>query len=235
MSNLAKRYLCLLLLCSAPVLAQPGPTKPRAIEAAPPVYPEAEKAARHEGRVVVQILVLKDGSAGTVQLAQSSGYPALDQAALDAVKQWRFEPGRDESGAARDTEVKLAVSFKLDAEPADPQAAAEAESRAAGDAARQAMEATLKQSCAALTAEAAVFLKDDPNRNLREMETFRATTGILFSASANQSMAARLQFVNSLTGVYAAVVEQCRKTPAAVYENVLAEALKGTSARLPSR
>src|SRR2546427_2142838 len=45
-----------------------------------------------QGRVVLRILVRSDGSVGQVDLVESSGYPALDEAAVRAAALWRFTP-----------------------------------------------------------------------------------------------------------------------------------------------
>lgn len=42
--------------------------------------------------MILHVLVKADGSVGTLKLAESSGYPLLDQAAASAVRQWRFHP-----------------------------------------------------------------------------------------------------------------------------------------------
>jgi protein TonB len=38
--------------------------------------------------------VLTDGSVGAVKVQKSAGHSDFDQAAIDAVKTWRFEPAR---------------------------------------------------------------------------------------------------------------------------------------------
>lgn len=59
-----------------------------------PSYPRTLAARGIEGTTVVLVHVLTDGTPAEVKIAQSSGHRQLDQAALDAVRQWRFEPGR---------------------------------------------------------------------------------------------------------------------------------------------
>ncbi len=60
----------------------------------PPQYPFIARRNGEQGTVRVRVLVTLDGYAGRVQLDQSSGSAALDQAALDTVKSWRFVPAR---------------------------------------------------------------------------------------------------------------------------------------------
>jgi len=55
-----------------------------------PEYPRALREARVEGRVMLLIAVKSNGSVGEVKV--QSGNPALAQAAVQAVKRWKFEP-----------------------------------------------------------------------------------------------------------------------------------------------
>ncbi len=55
-----------------------------------PVYPPLAKQARISGTVRLQAIIAKDGS--VVELQVLSGHPLLQQAALEAVRQWRYHP-----------------------------------------------------------------------------------------------------------------------------------------------
>ena len=58
----------------------------------PPAYPiEAQMRGQH-GQVVVVIHIGENGLAKSVEVLESSGVPALDQAAVTAVRKWRFHP-----------------------------------------------------------------------------------------------------------------------------------------------
>jgi protein TonB len=61
---------------------------------AKPRYPLIARRNGVEGTVLVKVLVSKEGRAAKVELERSSGSGALDTAALDAVKSWRFTPAR---------------------------------------------------------------------------------------------------------------------------------------------
>jgi protein TonB len=50
------------------------------------VYPASAKASGAQGRVVVQVSIHGDGSMTNSGIEETSGYPVLDQAALDAVR-----------------------------------------------------------------------------------------------------------------------------------------------------
>jgi protein TonB len=60
-----------------------------------PVYPELAKRMNIVGVVKVQITVAPNGSVKNAKVL--GGHPVLANAALDAVKQWRFETGPAET------------------------------------------------------------------------------------------------------------------------------------------
>jgi periplasmic protein TonB len=59
-----------------------------------PVYPPASRRAGEEGTVTVRVLVDANGRPGQVQLQSSSGHSRLDEAAVAAIRKWRFAPAR---------------------------------------------------------------------------------------------------------------------------------------------
>ena len=59
-----------------------------------PAYPMQSRRLNEAGKVLLRVQVSEAGNALQVQLHQSSGHSRLDQAALDAVKRWRFIPAR---------------------------------------------------------------------------------------------------------------------------------------------
>jgi len=59
-----------------------------------PAYPAISRRLREEGRVLLLVRVTSQGLAEGVEVRQGSGYSRLDEAALAAVKQWRFVPAR---------------------------------------------------------------------------------------------------------------------------------------------
>jgi len=67
---------------------------PVLLEKVEPEYPEELKKARTEGVVVLSVEVLVDGSVGDIVVAQSSetGENGFDQAAIEAVKQYKYQP-----------------------------------------------------------------------------------------------------------------------------------------------
>jgi periplasmic protein TonB len=55
-----------------------------------PVYPEEARQAHIQGMVRLHLVLAKDGSVAQVQVV--SGHPLLVQAAVDAVRQWCYQP-----------------------------------------------------------------------------------------------------------------------------------------------
>src|SRR5690606_667498 len=86
-------------------------------EAAPltrvePEYPVAAYRRREEGTVLVAVLVSARGQPSELRVARRSGSRELDQAALEAVRQWTFEPAvRD--GKPVESEVQVPVGFRI--------------------------------------------------------------------------------------------------------------------------
>lgn len=79
-----------------------------------PEYPRAAREAGWEGTVVLHVLVLPDGTAGSVTLQKTSGHFLLDEAALSAVKGWRFIPAMDGNFPIQSA-VHLPIRFDLKA------------------------------------------------------------------------------------------------------------------------
>ena len=78
----------------------------------PPVYPRQSIARDEEGVVLVRALVDPSGAPQRVLVHKGSGFPLLDDAALEAVRRWRFEPMiRD--GRATSAWVQVPVRFRL--------------------------------------------------------------------------------------------------------------------------
>jgi protein TonB len=77
-----------------------------------PIYPNMSKRLGEQGTVVLRVLVKADGSAGEVEVKSSSNYSRLDQAAIDAVKTWRFNPAKID-GKAIDEWYQVPIPFKL--------------------------------------------------------------------------------------------------------------------------
>jgi protein TonB len=67
-------------------------TAPSEITNPPPEYPSLARRRGYEGSVVLEFEIRADGSCGDVRVTRSSGYDILDEAAVRAVRGWRFNP-----------------------------------------------------------------------------------------------------------------------------------------------
>ena len=64
-----------------------------------PSYPHMARRMGLQGKVVLNVEVLANGSCGQINVAQSSGHSALDNNALSAVKTWHFVPATKDGKA----------------------------------------------------------------------------------------------------------------------------------------
>lgn len=78
-----------------------------------PAYPLMSRNRGESGKVLLLVQVTAHGTAAQVEIKQGCGFPRLDQAALNAVRNWRFVPARrgDEAVAAS---VVVPITFRLD-------------------------------------------------------------------------------------------------------------------------
>ncbi|MGB8634216.1 MAG: energy transducer TonB [Rhodanobacteraceae bacterium] len=77
-----------------------------------PQYPIQAIRMRQEGTVQLKILVSEDGNPLKIQVSHSSGYRSLDQAAIAAARQWKFNPARQD-GVPRQGWVIIPIEFGL--------------------------------------------------------------------------------------------------------------------------
>lgn len=79
----------------------------------PPPYPMTARRHGMQGRVLLRAEIQADGSCSQTVLQQSSGWPLLDQAAMQAVRNWRFTPAHLGSQAIV-AWVEVPITFKLE-------------------------------------------------------------------------------------------------------------------------
>lgn len=77
-----------------------------------PRYPSAARRRGIEGTVTLEVLVSPAGLPERVAIARSSGSGLLDEAAVEAVRRWRFRPARRGSEAVEGL-VSVPVTFRL--------------------------------------------------------------------------------------------------------------------------
>lgn len=78
----------------------------------PPQYPLLARRRGYQGKVLLELLVRKDGKVGCIRLARSSGYEALDRAAIKGVRNWLFQPAK-RGDEPVEMWVKIPIRFQL--------------------------------------------------------------------------------------------------------------------------
>ena len=77
-----------------------------------PRYPESARRAGVQGVTTLRVHVLENGRVSEVLVEESAGFRDLDQAAMEAVKKWLFEPARRGKDPVS-VWVMLPVKFEL--------------------------------------------------------------------------------------------------------------------------
>lgn len=67
-------------------------TPARPLQNRPPVYPDEAVRRGIEGKLVLKLTISASGTVSRVEVAESSGYRMLDDAAIAAVREWKFVP-----------------------------------------------------------------------------------------------------------------------------------------------
>lgn len=87
--------LSCLLLASSYSQTQQDPNKRRILLRVAPAYPVLARSMGLQGTVRIDAFVSADGSVKSVDL--KGGHPVLAQSAVDAVRQWKWEPAPHDS------------------------------------------------------------------------------------------------------------------------------------------
>jgi TonB family protein len=88
-----------------------GVSAPRAIYSPDPEYTEEARKAKYQGVCVLWLVVGPDGKARDVRVARTLGM-GLDQKAIEAVRQWKFEPATKD-GKPVAVQLNVEVNFRL--------------------------------------------------------------------------------------------------------------------------
>jgi protein TonB len=78
-----------------------------------PDYPESARREGREGRVLLRVLVDGQGRSKQVEINSSSGSVALDRAAAEAIRRWRFHPARHGDQPV-ESWLRIPIEFRLD-------------------------------------------------------------------------------------------------------------------------
>lgn len=94
-------------------VGSPGVTIPRLLKDVKPQYTSDAMRAKIQGSVVLECVVLTDGSVGDVRVIRSlDATYGLDQEAIQAAKQWKFAPGT-RNGEPVPVMVSIELTFVL--------------------------------------------------------------------------------------------------------------------------
>lgn len=95
----------------APVIQEPT-TDADYADACRVIYPPMSRRMHEHGRVILKVLVGRDGRAKRLDVMRSSGHRRLDDAAGEAMRRCRFRPGTVD-GDPRDMAYEAPVDFVL--------------------------------------------------------------------------------------------------------------------------
>jgi TonB family protein len=88
-----------------------GISAPSVLSKVDPEYSEEARKAKYSGAVMLSIVVNTDGRAEDIKVLRSLGM-GLDEKAVDAVRKWRFLPGRNKGVPVR-VRAQIEVNFRL--------------------------------------------------------------------------------------------------------------------------
>jgi len=88
-----------------------GVSAPKAIYAPDPEYSEEARKAKFQGTCVLWLIVGPDGRPRDIKVQRTLGL-GLDEKAIEAVKQWRFEPAMKDNKPVA-VQINVEVSFRL--------------------------------------------------------------------------------------------------------------------------
>ena len=77
-----------------------------------PDYPESARREGRQGSVLLRVLVDEQGRSKKIEINRSSGSEALDRAAAEAIKRWRFIPARYGDQAV-ESWIRIPIDFSL--------------------------------------------------------------------------------------------------------------------------
>jgi TonB family protein len=87
--------------------------RPTALSTPAPVYPDAAKASKAEGKAIIDCVIDEQGKVAQAKLVKSAGNEDLDKSAVDTVKAWTFHPATLK-GKPVAVSYTLTINFALD-------------------------------------------------------------------------------------------------------------------------
>jgi protein TonB len=96
----------------APSAGTNGYGTPTCILCPAPAYSDEAVKVKHQGVVVLSVVISADGRATGIQVVKGLGV-GLDQKAIEAVRGWRFNPAKGPNGRPAATTTLIEVDFRL--------------------------------------------------------------------------------------------------------------------------
>lgn len=168
-----------------------------------PPYPAAELLPGVEGVTKVQLTVTAEGKPEAATVAESSGFPPLDKAALAAVATAKFAPKLGANGQPVASKAIMPISFQASPSPVD-------------------------RPCVGLSNELTEFKRFNPDAPVTDFKTAAVLrgaliTGLFSMANPTSSMTGRIKGVGA---VWDDIVAQCAAQPQANIEGVMKASVK---------
>jgi TonB family protein len=88
-----------------------GVSAPRVLFSPDPEYSEEARKAKYQGTVVLWVVVGPDGRPRDIRVQRTLGL-GLDEKAVEAVRQWKFDPAR-KNGQPVAVQINVEVNFRL--------------------------------------------------------------------------------------------------------------------------
>jgi protein TonB len=88
-----------------------GVSAPKVLFSPDPDYSEEARKAKYQGTVILWLIVGQDGRPREIKVARSLGM-GLDQKAIEAVRQWKFEPAMKDNRPVA-VQINVEVNFRL--------------------------------------------------------------------------------------------------------------------------
>lgn len=164
----------------------------RLLEQPAPNYPEAAKAAGHQGTVKLRLSVGADGVVEEAQVVESSRSPELDAAAIEQVKAWKLSPAIDADDKPVAIKVVVPVQYAKDSVVGLP-----------------------SKTCADLTADVRWFRSAYPDAPLSEMRLYDLSLGVL--AAGAGSVSNILETSKKFRKAFEKTVDRCADQPDETY------------------
>ena len=95
-------------------IATPELVPPKILHRVQPLYPKMAANIGMQGSVILEAVLRRDGSVSDIRVLDTIGQGkfGFEDAAIDALKQWRFQPGRLRDQAV-DVRMRLKIEFSL--------------------------------------------------------------------------------------------------------------------------